>query len=93
MSETGWHQEEIKAAIRKRGVTLTALSIRHGYEGSACRRAVSYPWPAVERIIADFLGEKPESIWPSRYDALGRPRSRIHESQSTARRRRRLRQK
>lgn len=87
-----WHQEEIKAAIRKRGVTLKDLSIRHGYEGSACRRAVSYPWPAVEKIIADFLGVEPRTIWPSRYDASGRSRSRIYESQSTSRRRRRLRQ-
>lgn len=25
------------------------------------------PWPRVERIIADFLNTKPESLWPERY--------------------------
>ena len=93
MAAADWHREDIKAAIRKRGATLSSLSTKHGYEESACRRATKYPWPAIERIIADFLGEKPESIWPSRYDAFVRPRSRIPDSQSTARRRRRLRQK
>lgn len=93
MGTADWHREEVKAAIRKRGSTLKALSMNNGYGEDACRRATKHPWPAVERIIASFLGVEPQSIWPSRYDADGRPRSRIHESQSTARRRLRLRQK
>jgi len=89
-----WHHEEVKAQIRKRGITMKNLSEIHGYKEDACRRAIKQPWPAVERIIADFLGLKPQAIWPSRYDAAGRPVSRIYrESKSTNHRRRRHCQK
>lgn len=69
-----WHKEEIKAAIRMSGLTLSALSLMHGYRESAVKKALARPWPAVERIIADHLSVKPQEIWPSRYDANGHPR-------------------
>lgn len=70
------HPEDVKAAIRKRGQSLAALAEEHGYHHSACGRALRHPWPAVEAIIARALGEAPQAIWPSRYDAQGRPLSR-----------------
>jgi len=69
-----WHPEQVKAAIRMRGTTLNELSLRAGYEESAVRRTLRHRWPTVERIIADFLNCKPESIWPSRYDRNGFPK-------------------
>lgn len=69
----GWHPEEIKAAIRMRGKTMTDLSIEHGYRENAVRQVFRQPWPAIERLIADFLGVKPQEIWPDRYGPDGMP--------------------
>lgn len=71
-----WHPETVKAAIRKRGVTLTYLAVTSGYSESAVRKALRRHWPAIEGIVATFLGERPETIWPSRYDSRGRPLNR-----------------
>lgn len=63
----GWHPEQIKAAVRMRGITLSELARRHGYGADACRLALRRPWPRVERIIADELGVPPSQLWPERY--------------------------
>lgn len=68
-----WHAEQVKAAVRMRGSTLSALAGANGYEASSFGRALRRPWPTVERIIAQFLGKKPQQIWPSRYDRSGSP--------------------
>lgn len=70
---TDWHPEDVKAAVRKSGTSLTALALTHGLSESAVRRALIQPWPNVQAIIAKHLGRKPQDIWPSRYDARGRP--------------------
>lgn len=80
MDSADWHRETIKAEIRKTGTTLSALAERHGYEESAVRVALGRPWPAVEKIVADLLGRHPKAIWPSRYDAEGRPRTAARSS-------------
>ena len=69
-----WHPEDVKAAIRKSGITLSELSERAAYEGSATRQALRRPWPAVEGVIARRLGLQPQDIWPSRYTPDGTPR-------------------
>jgi Ner family transcriptional regulator len=67
-----WHPEEIKAAIRMRGSTLTKLGKPHGYNSrAAVSAALRRPWPKLEAIIAEFLGMQPETIWPSRYEQRG----------------------
>lgn len=70
----GWHPEDIKAAIRKRGTTLSDLSRAHGYNDQAARLALrnrrSY---AVEAVIATELGVPAHEIWPDRYDSNGKP--------------------
>lgn len=68
-----WHPEDVKAAVRKTGTSLAALSRKHGLSKTAARRALRCPWPRVQAIIAKHLGLKPQAIWPSRYDARGRP--------------------
>lgn len=79
---TDWHPEDLKAAIRKTGTTLTALALAHGLAGSAVRFTLIRPWPRVQAIIARHLGLRPQEIWPSRYDALGRPLRGLHASNS-----------
>lgn len=69
-----WHPEVIKAHIRMRGKTLRDLSHENGYQQDACRKTLVRQWPAVERIIADYLGTEPNLIWPSRYTSDGRPK-------------------
>lgn len=69
-----WHAEDVKAAIRKTGTTLTALALASGYHRTAFSIVLSKPYPAIERIIANRLGMQPEDIWPSRYER----RRRVH---------------
>ncbi len=71
--QTDWHPEDIKAAVRKSGTSLAALSLAAGLSESAASRALITPWPRVQALIARHLGLRPQDIWPSRYDARGRP--------------------
>lgn len=68
----GWHREDIKAAIRKRGTTVTKLAQDNGLSDSACRVALIRPSPAGERVISSFLGVPLQVLWPDRYDPYGR---------------------
>jgi len=86
---TDMDREDIKAEIRKRGLTLSGLSLRHGYVDSAVRKALKTQWPKVEGIIADFLGKQPKEIWPSRYYSDGTPRFASKGKRDNKRRRRR----
>ena len=69
-----WHPEDIKAAIRKTGVTMEVLSAAGGFSRSSVGIALRRPIPKVEAWIARHLGVRPQDIWPSRYDADGQPR-------------------
>ena len=64
---SGWHAEDVKAAIRKKGTTLTALSRKHGYSDSYLRGTLIRQRPYGETVIAQFLGVSPAEIWPERY--------------------------
>lgn len=61
------HRADIVAGLRKAGWTLRALSRAHGKHPTALGQALARPIPAYERLIAEALGEPPESIWPTRY--------------------------
>lgn len=86
------HPEDVRAAIRKTGVTLTSLAESAGYSESAVRRTLRVPWPAIERIIAKQIGCQPNDIWPSRYHPDGSPRSRASKPKHRRALRRRHRQ-
>lgn len=63
-----WDPEDVKAAVHKvPGGSFAALARDHGYTASAFSVALRQPWPAVEAIIARFLGLAPWEVWPSRY--------------------------
>ena len=62
------HHQDIMAAIRKKGTSLAELARHHGYKNPRTLNSVfRAPYPKAERIIAEFLGVKPEEIWPTRY--------------------------
>jgi Ner family transcriptional regulator len=64
---SGWHAEDVKAAVRKKGSTLTELSRAHGYSDSYLRGTLIRHRPLGEVIIAGFLGIAAGEIWPERY--------------------------
>lgn len=68
-----WHPADVLAALKKRGLTLAGLSAAHAYHPTAAGKALKHPWPALEAIIAQEIGVRPQEIWPSRYDAAGAP--------------------
>lgn len=69
-----WHKADIKAALEKRGLSLSLLSRRHNYSRTACALALAIPWARMERVIADALDVEPRQIWPSRYHDDGTPK-------------------
>ena len=67
ISAKDWHRADIKAALEKKGLSLTKLSLAAGLSEGTLRNVFRVKYPKAERIIADALGVKPETIWPSRY--------------------------
>jgi Ner family transcriptional regulator len=74
-----WHHEDVKAAIRKTGVSLSELARQHGYSISAIKMTLRRPSVPVQTIIAKHLGVLPQVIWPTRYDERGEPISRHYD--------------
>lgn len=68
----GWHAADIRAAIAKRGKTLSGLALEAGLDASACRAALIRPLPKAERVISRFLDVPLHELWPQRWDAEGR---------------------
>ena len=79
-----WHPEDVKAALRKAGHTLSGLSVEKGYSPSAVGRVLRRPAARVQAVIAAALEKKPQDIWPSRYHADGTPRRRGQYSRPRA---------
>lgn len=67
-----WHPEDIKAEVRKRGLTLAQLARAKGIPEQQIRHALVIPRAEAEAVIARFLRVSPKVIWPSRYHANGR---------------------
>ena len=64
-----WDKEDIKAAIRKKGCSISELARVNGYKPRTFINVLRMPYPKVQLIVGDFLGVSPEVIWPSRYPA------------------------
>lgn len=69
---SGWHREDIKAAIRKRGMTMNSLAIARGLPPSTVRNALSRPVLSGEVAISEFLGVNACVLWPDRWTPEGR---------------------
>ena len=65
-----WHQADIIAAIKKKGTTMAAVSRRAGLSSSTLSNALTRKWPKGERLIAEAIGVKAETIGPSRYTEI-----------------------
>ena len=59
--------QAIKAEIHRRGMTLTELAKRNGMHPTLCRQVSSRTNRKAQQAIADFIGQKPEDLWPDRY--------------------------
>ncbi|MGA8147788.1 MAG: helix-turn-helix transcriptional regulator [Gallionellaceae bacterium] len=67
-----WDPADVICALRKKGITLTALAKAHGLaESSSLSATLVRSLPKNEKRIADALGLHPMDIWPSRYNADG----------------------
>jgi len=73
---SGWHSEDVKAAVRKRGHTLVSLARKNRLSDSYLRNTLMRPLYRGEQIIARFVGVPAELIWPERYHADGTPKNR-----------------
>ncbi|HQU16667.1 MAG TPA: helix-turn-helix domain-containing protein [Gammaproteobacteria bacterium] len=82
---TGWHPEDIKAALRKRFGTLRAASEAWGLHHTAITNTLKRPMNSmrVERHIADALGVPLHELWPGRWTVAGAPKPRLPGRQSS----------
>lgn len=69
-----WHAADVVAELRKAGTSLSTLSRQHGYHAQSLQTVLRRTWPKGQRLVAARLGLRPQLIWPSRYDAEGRPK-------------------
>lgn len=62
-----WTPKRILCEIHERSMTLEQLALRNDRNPSSFRNVWTRPNSKDEAIIADFLGVKPEALWPTRY--------------------------
>ncbi|MBF0646414.1 helix-turn-helix domain-containing protein [Desulfuromonas acetoxidans] len=62
-----WHPADIKAALEKKGFSLSRIAREHGYAPTSPSNVFRRRWAAMEKIIANIVGVSPHIIWPSRY--------------------------
>lgn len=67
MENQNWHHADILAALKKRGMSLAALSRSAGLSSSTLANTLYRLWPKGEYIIAHALDLAPDAIWPERY--------------------------
>lgn len=65
------HPEDVKAMVRKTGITLAELARRHGLSTSATRKALYRATPAGNRVIAAYLDKPIGELWPEWFTAAG----------------------
>ena len=72
---TGWHSEDIKAALRKQFGGLAGLSESWGLHRSAITNTLRRPFNSIriERRIAAALNMPPHELWPDRWRPDGAP--------------------
>jgi Ner family transcriptional regulator len=82
---TGWHREQIKAAIRMRGVTLEQFSEGQGFHRNAAKHALERKYRKVEVAISAFIDVPLWELWPDRWRTNGtRIDERYHSQRARA---------
>jgi Ner family transcriptional regulator len=71
----GMHVEDVKASLRKKWGSLSALSRHLGRNSNAITQALAQPGYSVplEREIAKQIGREPHEVWPDRFHTDGTP--------------------
>ncbi|TCS62553.1 helix-turn-helix domain-containing protein [Varunaivibrio sulfuroxidans] len=68
------HWWDVKAALGKKGISLSEVALRHGVSTAAIAKIKRVPNARLQSAIAEVLGAAPQDIWPSRYYvSSGRP--------------------
>ncbi|MBC9246705.1 helix-turn-helix domain-containing protein [Paracoccus sp. 11-3] len=57
----------VVAEMHRRGMTMTELAKRNDLPVGSCRRVKGQTHYKAQQLIADFIGQKPEDLWPDRY--------------------------
>lgn len=70
-----WHRADVIAAFKKRGTSITRVARELGMNDSYLMQALNKPYPKAERLLAQYLGLTPQTIWPTRYHPDGTPKS------------------
>lgn len=69
----GMDRHTIRAEVHRKGATLRAIALQAGLDESACRSALIRRHVAGEQALANFLGMRPEEVWPKRYATTRSP--------------------
>lgn len=64
---------QIVGELHLRGMTMTELARRNGLPIGSCGRVKGQTHYKAQQAIAEFIGHKPEDLWPDRYPK-GKPR-------------------
>lgn len=70
-----WHPADVVCALHKAEWTLRKLAAYHGISKSPLTIALRRPYPKSEARIAAAIGVAPATIWPTRYNPDGSPKS------------------
>lgn len=62
-----WDKHAIKAALYRKGQTLSGLAKESGLSEGSLSVALNTRFPAGERAISDFLQVPLHELWPDRY--------------------------
>ncbi|ECG1389903.1 TPA_asm: transcriptional regulator [Salmonella enterica subsp. houtenae serovar 45:g,z51:-] len=71
-NKSDWPPADIKAALEKANTNLSRLSRENDLRPRTLGNALRAPYLRGEAIIAKAIGEKPEAIWPTRYEKRAR---------------------
>ncbi|MCB1363607.1 MAG: helix-turn-helix domain-containing protein [Rhodobacteraceae bacterium] len=64
---------QIVGELHLRGMTMTELARRNGLPMGSCGRVKGQTHYKAQQAIGEFIGYKPEDLWPDRYPK-GKPR-------------------
>ena len=65
------HPEDVKAKVRKTGVSLAELARRAGLAPGTGARALYEPCPRMNHAIAEHLDTSVHTLWPEWFDIDG----------------------
>src|SRR3569832_893456 len=67
---------------KQRGESLASIAVAAGVAKQQTQKAMSAPYPRMEKVIADALWMMPQDLFPDRYTSDGLPRPRRHHKKA-----------